>query len=350
MLTATSIGRACASCGLTIPQTVLACPGCQKLVHGDELKRLVALAREHEVRGGVVESVKQALEAYHKALELLPSDSRQHAAITDKVMQLTAALEKAPSQELAKPSGLSQGKLGALGALGLLLWKFKAILLFAFTKLKFLLLGLTKAKTLFSMLLSMGVYFTLWGWKFAVGLVLSMYVHEMGHVAALRRLGVPVSAPMFVPGLGAYVRSPAYPTTPAQDARVGLAGPIWGMGAALACAAVFVTTQIPIWGALAESGAYLNLFNLVPVWQLDGARAFSAFSKRDRIVAVAAFGLAWFFTHETLLLILAAVATWRAFATAPSTAPDRRALVEYLLLIAVLSGLMHLVHLPMPKH
>ena len=341
MLSESSVGRACAGCGAQFPQTALACPSCHKLVHGDELRALSEQAHDHEQKG----ELRAALASWHAALALLPPQSRQYAHVHGTALRLTSALEQTPALHPAPvhPTDKNKQALGWAGGLGLLLWKFKAIALFAFTKLKFLLLGLTKAKTFFSMLLSMGVYFTLFGWKFAVGLVFSIYVHEMGHVAALRRIGIPVSAPMFVPGLGAYVRSGAYPTTPAQDARVGLAGPIWGLCTALLCAALYYATSVPIWGALAESGAYLNLFNLLPVWQLDGARGFSALDKRQRILVVATLGLAWFFTHETLLLIVGAVAAYRAFATTPSLAPDRRTLLEFVLLITMLSGLMHVI-------
>src|SRR5439155_143942 len=83
------------------------------------------------------------------------------------------------------------------------------------------LLGLTKASTLFTMLLSAGVYWAAWGWKFALGVVLSIYVHEMGHVQALQRYGIKATAPMFIPGVGAVVRLKQYPASP-RDARVGL--------------------------------------------------------------------------------------------------------------------------------
>src|SRR5207302_3963478 len=96
--------------------------------------------------------------------------------------------------------------------------------LFLLTKGKLLLLGLTKATTFFSMLLSLGVYWAAWGWKFALGLVLSIYIHEMGHVFALRRLGFKASAPMFIPGLGALIRLRQHPANPREDAEIGLAG------------------------------------------------------------------------------------------------------------------------------
>jgi len=78
------------------------------------------------------------------------------------------------------------------------------LVLAALGKGKLLLLGLTKSTTLFTMLLSMGVYWTAWGWRFALGLVLSIYVHEMGHVAALQRYGIKATAPMFIPGFAGY--------------------------------------------------------------------------------------------------------------------------------------------------
>jgi Zn-dependent protease len=84
----------------------------------------------------------------------------------------------------------------------LFIWKFKVVLSFILTKGKLLLLGLTKGPTFLSMLLSVGVYWTAWGWRFAVGVVESIYVHAMGHVAMLRRFGIPATAPMFIPGFG----------------------------------------------------------------------------------------------------------------------------------------------------
>src|SRR3989454_12639768 len=81
------------------------------------------------------------------------------------------------------------------------------------------------------MLLSAGVYWAAWGWKFALGVVLSIYVHEMGHVQALQRYGIKATAPMFIPGVGAVVRLKQYPASPREDARVGLAGPLGGLGA-----------------------------------------------------------------------------------------------------------------------
>ena len=101
-------------------------------------------------------------------------------------------------------------------------------ILLVFTKGKLLLLGLTKLSTLLSMLAFAGVYWALYGWTFAVGMVISIYIHEMGHVLTLREYGIPASAPMFIPGFGAFIRLKQLRITPIQDSRVGLAGPIYG--------------------------------------------------------------------------------------------------------------------------
>ena len=172
---------------------------------------------------------------------------------------------------------------GVIGTVALAAWKFKVIGLAALTKGKILLLGLTKASTFVSMFAFMGVYWTEFGGWLALGLVLSIYVHEMGHVFSLLRYGVGASAALFIPGLGAVVRLNQALVDPKQDARVGLAGPIWGTAAALACAGVYELTDRPIWAAIAKLGAIINLFNLLPFWQLDGARAFRSLNRSQRL-------------------------------------------------------------------
>ena len=124
------------------------------------------------------------------------------------------------------------------------------------TKAKFVLLGLTKLNTLLSMMAFFAVYWTMFGWKFALGFVLAIYIHEMGHVVALRKYGIAASAPMFVPFLGAFVRMRQYPANVGQDARVGLAGPIWGLGASVVAWLGALITGQPIWYAIAHTSAW----------------------------------------------------------------------------------------------
>jgi Zn-dependent protease len=183
------------------------------------------------------------------------------------------------------------------------------------------------------------VYWTAWGWKFALGLVLSIYVHEIGHVAALRRYGIKASAPMFIPGVGAVVRLRQYPATPREDARVGLAGPLWGMLAAACTYGLSLLLDWPSWAAIAKVAAWINLFNLLPLWQLDGSRGFHALSRRQRWLVVAILAATWFATTEGLLVLILIVAALRASAGKPTDVEDRTTLTQYALLVVTLAAL-----------
>jgi Zn-dependent protease len=328
-------------------------------VHADTLKGLAAEAEagERAADNG------RALAAWRQALALLPAGSSQYARVQDKVQalsklvssspfsgggsvaQLAAAFPRAPAATTpaAPRSGWKKWAAGA-GVLGVLLLKFKWVLLFVLTKGKVLLLGLTKAPTFLSMAVTIGVYTSMFGWKFAVGLVVSIYIHEMGHVVWLRRYGIPATAPMFIPGLGAFVRLKAHPATVGEDARIGLAGPVWGAGAAILAVALGVATGKPIFFAIARVGAWINMFNLVPIWQLDGGRGFAALSRKQRaLVAGALWLLALAMVHHDgiIYFVVAIAATFRAatVGNAPEKG-DRAVLVTYLALAAGLAVIM----------
>src|SRR5213594_1654046 len=327
-------GRApsvCAQCGTQIAPALLACPSCRRLVHAEELKRLAATAEGAEQAG----DPSAALAAWRQALDLLPADATQHQIVSARIAALSRSLDSGPAGA-KHGSGLGKGAAG-LGALGALLFKFKFALMFVLTKAKLLLFGLTKASTFFSMLLSASLYWTMWGWKFAVGVVLSIYIHEMGHVQALQRYGIKATAPMFIPGFGAVIRLKQYPADAREDARVGLAGPLWGLGAALAAYAVYHATGVGVWGAIAHMGALVNLFNLVPVWQLDGARGFRALTRPQRWIAVALIAVLWSVTSEGLLVLLALAAAATAAFGRAAEEPDHTALLQYAFLVGVLS-------------
>ena len=330
----------CPQCGTEIAPALLACPVCRRLVHADELQRLAGDA-DRSAAGG---DVTGALGTWRQALDLLPPDSRQFAAVSEKLAELSRRAEASGAAPPApKPNWATRA--GVPGAILLFLWKFKVALAFVLTKGKLLLLGLTKGSTFLSMLAFLGVYWAAWGWRFAAGFVASIYVHEMGHVAMLQRFGIPATAPMFIPGLGAVIRSRFKPHQPVAQARVGLAGPIWGMGAAIVSYLVYLATQAPIWAALAHVGAWINLFNLLPVWQLDGGHAYKALSRRQRWIIVAVLGAMWFLTAEGLLLILALVGVWRAWRTEAPEHGDARTLWEFSLLVVVL-GAMNRIPVP----
>jgi Zn-dependent protease len=314
-------------------------------VHSSDLKALAEQGSVAEKAGDLT----TALEAWRKALELLPSASAQRERVLAKVQALSTAvtasgaLPRSGSTENAEKPRAGAGKwLAGLGATGALLLKFKALPLFLLTKAKFLLVGLTQAKTFFTMILALGVYTSIFGWWFALGFIVSIYIHEMGHVAALRRYGIAATAPMFVPGFGAFVRLNQRPATVAEDARVGLAGPIWGAGAAAAALALGKALDAPLLLAIGHVGAWINLFNLLPVWQLDGARAFSALSRRDRGIVAGALWLCAFSGVDGMLVILALVATVRAWMQSPTTpvVGDRAVLVTFIVLAVALTAMM----------
>ncbi|HEV3164988.1 MAG TPA: site-2 protease family protein [Isosphaeraceae bacterium] len=337
----------CPGCGTELAHSLLTCPSCHRLVHADELKRLAAEAEQAEKAG----ELSAALGSWRSALELLPAASRQHQTIAARVAEVGRRLDEIPggSKMKAAAAADAQGhsKLGGsagagaagLGGLALLLWKFKFVAIMVLTKGKLLLLGLTKAGTFYSMLLSFWVYWVAFGWWFALGLVVSIYIHEMGHVFALRHYGIKASAPMFIPGLGAFVRLKQSPLDPRQDARVGLAGPIWGLGAALAAGAVWLAAGTQAWGAIARVGALINLFNLIPFPPLDGSRAFRALSRTDRWLATATLAMMAYATGQTWVFLLVAVAAWNAaFVPAPSKS-DRTSLLWYELLVVSLASM-----------
>ena len=120
---------------------------------------------------------------------------------------------------------------------------------------------------------------------------------------------------------------------------MGLAGPIWGMGAALAAYLVYLATGFASWAAIARVGAWINLFNLMPLWQLDGGRGFRALARGQRFVAALALAVMWSFTGEGLLILLLLVAAGRALAGEGAATADRVALYQYLLLVVVLAAL-----------
>ncbi|HYI09936.1 MAG TPA: site-2 protease family protein [Thermoanaerobaculia bacterium] len=329
---------ACNSCGSQVAPSLLVCPACHALVHRE---RLETLARDAEAAEKAHEH-ERAASLWREALSLLPQGSRQAERVGDRIHAMTAAIEGKTLEEIRKgpQSGSRWAKiLGPLGVAGLLLWKFKFILVAILSKGKLLLLGLTKVSTVATLFVSLGVYWAAWGWKFAAAILAGIYIHEVGHVAELRRRGMAASAPMFIPGVGAFVRMHEHAATPSENARVGLAGPVWGLGAALAAWAAALATGSKFWFVIAQITAIINLFNLTPVWQLDGSRGFSALSRIQRWIAVAVLGAAWAITREGILVLVALFAIWRAMEKKQKTTEDWPVLALYSVLVLAFAAL-----------
>lgn len=171
-----------------------------------------------------------------------------------------------PGRPLHKRVGAALAGLGALAA------KFGAYLKGAVLLLPKLKL-LTTAGTA---LVSVAAYSLFWGWQFAAGFVVLLFVHEMGHVIQLRREGIKASTPMFIPFLGALITSRSLGDNALAEARVGLAGPVLGSLGAAVCMGIAEATGSDFFRALAYVGFLINLFNLLPVLPLDGGRAMAA--------------------------------------------------------------------------
>src|SRR4051812_33775516 len=164
--------------------------------------------------------------------------------------------------------------LGPLAGVAIVVAKF-------FAKLKFVILPLLKFLPLIiksggTMLIMIGVYTAMWGWKFAVGFVLLLLVHECGHLVVAKKFGLKVGAPVFIPFMGAFIALKEAPRDAWMEACVGIGGPMLGSLGALLCHAIGETADLPIFFALAWFGYFLNLFNLTPVGMLDGGRIVSA--------------------------------------------------------------------------
>jgi Zn-dependent protease len=308
-----------------LPPDALACPACASLVHSSALRQLAAEGDAATQSGDLV----SARNRWTRALSLLPAHSQQHVAIRDRIADLTRRIDAGPAGPAPPASdAIPWWRRGAPGLV--------TIAMLLVSKLKFLLIGLTKASTFISMFAFFAVYWSIYGWPLALGLVLSIYIHEMGHVAMLRRLGIEAGAPMFIPGVGALVMLKQHISDPLTDAKIGLAGPVWGLGAALAALAIHAVTGARIWLAIAQLTGFLNLFNLTPVWQLDGSRGFHVLARWERWALVAAIALMLILTEQRLLFIVGGVAVWRSLQQ--ETGPgDTRVLATFVVLVIALS-------------
>lgn len=193
------------------------------------------------------------------------------------------------------------------------------LLLFALAGLKFGKIGLTAG----SMLLSIAVYASIWGWQFAAGFVGLLFAHEMGHVLAARVRGLDVSAPAFIPFMGAFITMRGRPDDAETEAYVAYGGPFIG---SLACFAVYFWAREEgsnLGLAIAYSGFFLNLFNLLPISPLDGGRITGVLGPRIWLLGIPAMIALLIYMPSPMLLIIALIAAphllraWRYDPTLP---------------------------------
>ena len=309
-----------------MPLGVLACPQCHALVYGEELNKLAAKANALEAK----DDLASAREVWNTALQLLPPDSTQAAWVRSK-LQGTPPNASGPQPTMdAKPTPNWVRRLGPLGPVALLLLKGKGLLLLLF-KLKFLL----------SFFAFIALYVALWGWRFGVGFAVCILIHEMGHYIDLKRRGLEAELPVFLPGLGAYVKWKGLNILPRTMAQISLAGPLAGWIAAAGCFLIYVQTGDLLWAALAYTGARLNVLNLIPVWVLDGGKAATALGIAGRATLVAvAIGLS-VYTGSLIFLLVAAGMIWRLFTNNKPTHEDWGTCLYYAAILAALAFVLH---------
>lgn len=254
------VSQKCPRCAREIPAGALECPQCRTLVHADQMEQLAAHARSLEAHG----DFQEAREKWIACLPLLPAQSMQAEWIRKHVAELDAS-SSPQSSPASRNTPEWAKKLGPLGPILLALWKFKF---------------------LFSFLTFLGLYWQLWGAAFGIGFAVLILVHEMGHFIDIKRRGLPADMPMFLPGLGAYVKWNALGVSLETRAAVSLAGPFAGALAAGVCYLLWRQTGYGLWAALARTSAWLNALNLIPLWIFDGSSATNALSKLERGVVL----------------------------------------------------------------
>src|SRR2546423_5526680 len=198
---------------------------------------------------------------------------------TDRPVQ--ADIPARPGSNRGRRNGMAAG---ILAFLGLVLSKLSYVGLLA---LKFKGLWFTVVSTGVTAL----IYAQLFGWAFGVGIVLLILIHESGHVVVARIMGLPVTLPVMIPFLGAFVSMKQQPRSVAQESIMAIGGPVLGSIAAGLCYLGYLETPDSSTGqllrALAYFGVLINLFNLIPVTPLDRGRRTSLLSKWFNVAGLA---------------------------------------------------------------
>jgi Zn-dependent protease len=289
--------RQCPHCFHDLSLGELACAECHALIYSTQLESLAKKAKAFEA----AHQFSEARETWQQSLAMLPHDSKQAEWVRDHVRALELAQPPAPDPQSAKSHPWAK-RLGPLAPIAILLAKSKGLFLALF-KLKFLL-------SFFSFL---AIYVAIYGWRFGVGFAACILIHEMGHFVDIKRRGLPAEMPVFLPGLGAFVKWKRLGVTKRQVAQVSLAGPLAGWIAAACCAVLYAQTHNPLWAALARTGAILNILNLIPVWVLDGGQAIGALGAVERAALLAAALGIWLYTGQGIFFLVCAGCVWRLF-------------------------------------
>jgi Zn-dependent protease len=270
-----------------------------------EVEQLATRARQLAALG----QLSAAREHWLAVLNVLPMDAPERPGVLREIQRIDERLTPRPAVSWT-------ARLGPLSVLIAFLAKFKFLIsIFAFV----------------------GVYWSMFGWWFAVGLTGSVLIHEMGHFFMVRRFGFKAELPMFLPGLGAYVKWQGANVDAGVRAQISLAGPFFGFVSGLIAYAIFLSTHQGVWLAVAQFAGWLNLLNLIPVSIFDGGSAMTALGAQHRIaIAVVCAVLAFVLGEYTFLFVAvgAAYRVWRRDFPAVSN----QAIAYAFLAIAILNG------------
>ena len=306
----------CPECSHYLAGDTLVCPDCGTLRYAAHLRSLAIEANEQEAG----QHWTEAHEIWKSALAFVPAGSKQAEAVEQRMQLLETRLK-----------GMADWKMKWSRRLGPL-----APVVFFLAKLKTYLFLILKLKFLLSFLAFFGIYWAIWGWKFGLGFAIAILLHEMGHYVAARRRGLKVDLPVFLPGLGAYVRWYAQGVELPTLASIALAGPFFGLITAIGCGIIAIVAHSPLFSALANAGAWINLANLTPVFGLDGAQATYALDRTQRWLVLATALIFFGVLHEGPFAFVAAGMAWRLWKGGYAEKPNTRTLVYFILLLFAL--------------
>lgn len=263
------------------------CPNCRRFAHAKELEHLAGRARQAAAAG----QLDAARGFWQSALTLLPPESSEYQSVSREIAKIDGRLDPGRKVDWKK-------RLGPVGVGLAALAKYKTAVFLLLTKFKFIL----------SIVAFLGVYWAAFGWWFALGLTVSILLHEMGHYVVVKRFGFAAELPMFLPGFGAYVKWQGANVDPEIRAQISLAGPAMGFVSGLIAYGVYTSTGQPVWLAVAHVAGWINLLNLIPIGIFDGGSAMSALGFQGRL-AVLLLSVALFFMLGDFLFIFVALGT-----------------------------------------
>ena len=316
----------CPGCSRWLPPGTLACADCQAIVYAEHLRNIAIAATADEN----AKKWPEARAIWQQTLVWLPPGTKQYAAVEQRISLIDARLKAAADKKAQWTR-----RLGPL-----------APLLMAASYLKTLLLFAMKFKFILSFAGFFLLYWGIFGWQFGLGFAVSILIHEMGHYVAAKRRGLKVDLPVFLPGLGAYVRWYAMGVSLEDLSGIALAGPFFGLLIGCAFAGIAKAVGEPagegIFSALAHTTAWLNLLNLIAFFGLDGAQATHALNRMQRWLILATALIFYGLLHEGVFVAIAAGMAWRIWSGGYPEQPSTKTLTQFVLLLFGLGLLAYL--------